>query len=87
VSPSQPEPVLQYIETEQEHHRIRTFQEEHRELLRRHGIDFDERAVHVGLKYRVALSALRHFSLFTNPGASPQARHETAPLALNNASR
>jgi hypothetical protein len=56
-------------------------------LLRRHGIDFDERAVHVGLKYRVALSALRHFSLFTNPGASPQARHETAPLALNNASR
>ena len=35
----------------------------------------------------VALSALRHFSLFTNPGASPQARDETAPLALNNASR
>jgi REP-associated tyrosine transposase len=43
VSPSQLEAVLQYIETQQEHHRARTFQEEYRELLRRHGIDFDER--------------------------------------------
>jgi len=45
VSPSQLEPVLQYIETQQEHHRTRTFEEEYRELLRRHGIDFDERYV------------------------------------------
>jgi putative transposase len=45
VSPSQLEAVLQYIETQQEHHRTRTFQEEYRELLRRHGIDFDERYV------------------------------------------
>jgi putative transposase len=45
VSPSQLEGVLRYIETQQEHHRTRTFQEEHRELLRRHGVDFDERYI------------------------------------------
>jgi REP element-mobilizing transposase RayT len=43
VSPSQLEAVLQYIEAQQEHHRTRTFQEEYRELLRRHDVDFDER--------------------------------------------
>ena len=43
VSPSQLEAVLQYIEAQQEHHRTRTFQEEYRELLRKHGVDFDER--------------------------------------------
>jgi putative transposase len=42
VSPSQLEAVLQYTETQLEHHRTRTFQEEYRELLRRHGVDFDE---------------------------------------------
>ena len=45
VSPSQLEAVLQYIEAQQEHHRTRTFQEEYRELLRKHGVDFDERYV------------------------------------------
>ena len=45
VSPSQLESVRQYIEAQQEHHRTRTFQEEYRELLRRHGIEFDERYV------------------------------------------
>jgi putative transposase len=45
VSPSQLDAVLQYVETQQEHHRTRTFQEEYRELLRRHGVDFDERYV------------------------------------------
>ena len=45
VSPSQLESVLQYIEGQQEHHRTRTFQEEYRALLRRHGVDFDERYV------------------------------------------
>jgi REP element-mobilizing transposase RayT len=45
VSPSQLDGVLEYIETQQEHHRTRTFQEEYRELLRRHGVDFDERHV------------------------------------------
>ena len=45
VSPSQLDAVLHYVETQQEHHRARTFQEEYRELLRQHGIDFDERYV------------------------------------------
>jgi REP element-mobilizing transposase RayT len=45
VSPSQLESVLRYIETQREHHRTRTFQEEYRELLRRHGVDFDERYI------------------------------------------
>jgi putative transposase len=42
VSPSQLDAVLQYIDAQEEHHRTRTFQEEYRELLRRHGVDFDE---------------------------------------------
>jgi putative transposase len=45
VSPSQLEGVVRYIEMQQEHHRTRTFQEEYRELLRRHGVDFDERHI------------------------------------------
>ena len=45
VSPSQLHAVLQYIEAQREHHRTRTFQEEYRELLRGHGVDFDERYV------------------------------------------
>jgi putative transposase len=45
VSPSQLEAVLRYVETQPEHHRTRTFQEEYRELLRKHGVDFDERYV------------------------------------------
>ena len=45
VSPSQLEAVLEYVDTQHEHHRTRTFQEEYRELLHKHGIDFDERYV------------------------------------------
>jgi len=45
VSPSQLESVRRYIDGQQEHHRTRTFQEEYRELLRKHGVDFDERYV------------------------------------------
>ncbi len=45
VSPSQLDAVLQYVEAQQEHHRKRTFQEEYRELLRKHGVKFDERYV------------------------------------------
>src|SRR5438093_8075432 len=45
VSPSQLEAVLQYVDEQQEHHRTRTFQEEYLELLRRDGVDFDERYV------------------------------------------
>jgi putative transposase len=43
VSPSQLDAVLQYVQTQEEHHRTRAFQEEYRELLRRHGVEFDER--------------------------------------------
>jgi REP-associated tyrosine transposase len=45
VSPSQLDAVLEYINKQQEHHRTRTFQEEYRELLHKHGVDFDERYV------------------------------------------
>jgi len=45
VSLSKLEAVLQYVEAQQTHHRTRTFQEEYRHLLRRHGVDFDERYV------------------------------------------
>jgi hypothetical protein len=45
VSPSQLDAVLQYIEKQPEHHRTRTFQEEYRELLHNHGVDFDVRYV------------------------------------------
>ena len=45
VGPSQLDTVVQYVEAQQGHHRTRTFQEEYRELLRRHGVDFDDRYV------------------------------------------
>jgi REP element-mobilizing transposase RayT len=35
--------VITYVETQREHHRGRTFQEEFRALLDRHGIAYDER--------------------------------------------
>ena len=45
VSPSQLGGVLEYVQRQEEHHRARTFQEEYRELLRKHHIEFDERYV------------------------------------------
>ena len=42
VSESARESVVQYINTQEEHHRKRTFEEEFKELLRRHGVEFDE---------------------------------------------
>jgi putative transposase len=45
VSASQREIVRRYIEQQAEHHRTRTFREEYLELLRRHGVEFDERYV------------------------------------------
>jgi putative transposase len=45
VSPSELEAVKHYIEKQHEHHKSRTFQEEFREILRIHNIDFDERFV------------------------------------------
>jgi putative transposase len=45
VSPSQLDSVLEYVNQQREHHRTRTFQEEYRDFLRKHGVDFDERYV------------------------------------------
>jgi len=45
VSPSQLDGVLAYVNSQREHHRTGTFQQEYRELLRKHGVDFDERYV------------------------------------------
>ena len=45
VSPSRLQTVLKYIDSQQEHHRTRTFQDEYRSLLRKHDVDFDERYV------------------------------------------
>jgi putative transposase len=45
VSASQLKAVLAYVDGQREHHQTRTFQEEYRELLRKHRVDFDERYV------------------------------------------
>jgi REP element-mobilizing transposase RayT len=37
--------VKQYIDHQEEHHRVRTFQEEYREFLTVHGVSWDERYV------------------------------------------
>lgn len=37
--------VQRYIQTQDEHHRVRTFQEEMREFFQEYGIEFDERYV------------------------------------------
>jgi len=43
VSASMLEEVRKYIQNQQEHHKRMTFQEEFRELCRRHGLELDER--------------------------------------------
>ena len=43
VSASQRGAVREYIAGQEEHHRIRTFQEEYVELLQRSGVEYDER--------------------------------------------
>ena len=43
VSQSQVEVVRRYIRGQEEHHRCKTFEEEFRGLLEKHGVDFDER--------------------------------------------
>ena len=45
VSESQVKVVERYIASQEEHHRKRSFQEEYLELLKKHGLDFDERYV------------------------------------------
>ena len=45
VSPSNIASVSHYIQSQEKHHRKMTFQDELRELFRRHQIEFDERYV------------------------------------------
>ena len=45
VSQSNLDQVLKYVANQAEHHRHKTFQEEDREFLKRHGITYDERYV------------------------------------------
>jgi putative transposase len=45
VSPSQLNASLEYVENQEVHHRSRTFQDEYREFLRRHEVEYDERYV------------------------------------------
>ena len=45
VGRSQKETLLHYIDTQEEHHRMRTFQDEYREFLNKYGIEYDERYV------------------------------------------
>ena len=45
VSHSNLTQVIEYVRTQEEHHRRMTFQDELREMLRRHGLEWDERYV------------------------------------------
>ena len=45
VSQSNLAEVVRYIETQEEHHRRKTFQDEYREFLKAYEIDYDERYV------------------------------------------
>ncbi|NNC89756.1 MAG: transposase [Akkermansiaceae bacterium] len=45
VSQSKVEEVVEYIRGQEEHHRRVTFQDEYREFLRKHAVEFDEKYV------------------------------------------
>jgi REP-associated tyrosine transposase len=45
VSPSHVEPLTVYIQNQEEHHRRESFQDEYRRLLKKYGLEFDERYV------------------------------------------
>lgn len=45
VSQSQLETVMEYVRNQEQHHAKRSFQDELRELCRRHGVEIDERYV------------------------------------------
>ena len=42
VGPSDLEALRQYIDTQEEHHRKRTFQDEFRSFLKKYGVEYDE---------------------------------------------
>ena len=45
VGMNQKETLLHYIDTQEEHHRTRTFQEEYRDVLAKYEVVYDERYV------------------------------------------
>jgi REP element-mobilizing transposase RayT len=45
VSPGHVEPLGEYIERQEEHHRKESFQDEFRRLLKKYGVEWDERYV------------------------------------------
>ena len=45
ISPSHVDPVCGYIETQESHHPTESFQDEFRRLLRKYGLEWDERYV------------------------------------------
>jgi putative transposase len=45
VGPSDLNALLHYIDTQEEHHKTRTFQDEYRTFLMKYGIEYDERYV------------------------------------------
>ena len=45
VGPSDLNALLHYIDTQEDHHRTRTFQDEYRTFLKKYGIEYDERYV------------------------------------------
>jgi REP element-mobilizing transposase RayT len=45
VSKSQLPDVIHYVAQQREHHKTRTFQDEYRAFLQKHGIEYDERYV------------------------------------------
>lgn len=45
VGPTDLSTLVEYIASQEEHHRKRSFQEEFRALLKRYGVEFDERYV------------------------------------------
>lgn len=45
VGPGDLDPLIAYIDKQEEHHRARTFQEEYRAFLNKYGLAFDERYI------------------------------------------
>ena len=45
ISPAHVEPVRAYIANQEEHHKTVSFQDEFRRLLRKYGVEYDERYI------------------------------------------
>jgi hypothetical protein len=45
VSPAELEPVVEYIDLQETHHRSLNFQDEYRQFLKRYEVEYDERYV------------------------------------------